>query len=173
MTGINVNSSALSKSPSDKQSAGCKKKKASVKPEGTLSKDNVVNELDGPNDGENQPKKLMQGQPKSEFDSKRGDSESVEETLSEESQDFRKNKEKRSLKEGSLKDNIIENNDPFALTPLPQGTAVTAIGDTDLQQGDVGNALQFLEFCMVFGKASNSLPIKFYYGILLKIFYTH
>ncbi|XP_004233500.2 uncharacterized protein [Solanum lycopersicum] len=152
MTGINVNSSALSKSPSDKQSAGCKKKKASVKPEGTLSKDNVVNELDGPNDGENQPKKLMQGQPKSEFDSKRGDSESVEETLSEESQDFRKNKEKRSLKEGSLKDNIIENNDPFALTPLPQGTAVTAIGDTDLQQGDVGNALQFLEFCMVFGK---------------------
>ncbi|KAH0717263.1 hypothetical protein KY285_013294 [Solanum tuberosum] len=149
---INVNSFALSKNPSDKQSAGCKRKKASVKPDGTLSKDNVVNDLDGPNDGEKKPKKLMQGQPKSEFDSKRGDSASVKETLSEESQDFRKNKEERSLKEGSVKDNIIENNDPFALIPLPQGTAVTAVGDIDLQPGDVGNALQFLEFCMVFGK---------------------
>lgn len=154
-----MNSFALSKNPSDKQSAGCKRKKASVKPDGTLSKDNVVNDLDGPNDGEKKPKKLMLGQPKSEFDSKRGDSASVKETLSEESQDFRKNKEERSLKEGSVKDNIIETNDPFALTPLPQGTAVTAVGDIDLQPGDVGNALQFLEFCMVFGKASNLIPI--------------
>lgn len=112
---------------------------------------NAVNDLDGPHDGEKKTKTLMQVHPESEFDSKRDAVTSAEETLSEESQDFRKKKE-RSVKESSVKDKIIENNDPFALTPLPQGTGVTAVGDIDLQSEDVGNALQFLEFCVVFGK---------------------
>ncbi|MCD9644926.1 hypothetical protein HAX54_033457 [Datura stramonium] len=112
---------------------------------------NVVNDLDGPHDGEKKTKTLMQVQPESEFDSKRDAVTSAEETLSEESQEFRKKRE-RSVKESSVKDKIIENNDPFALTPLPKGTGVTAVGDIDLQSEDVGNALQFLEFCVVFGK---------------------
>ncbi|XP_055806296.1 uncharacterized protein LOC129874929 isoform X2 [Solanum dulcamara] len=148
---INANSSALSKNLSDNPSAGCKRKKVNGKPDGTLSKDIVVNDLDGPHDGKKKPKKLMQGQPESEFGSKKGSVASVKETLSIESEDFRKIKE-RSLKEGSMKDNTIENNDPFTLTPLPQGTALTAVGDIDLQPEDVGNALQFLEFCVVFRK---------------------
>ncbi|PHU24885.1 hypothetical protein BC332_03217 [Capsicum chinense] len=151
---INVNPLDLPKNPSDKQSAGCKRKKVNEKPDDTLSKDNVVNELDGPHDGEKKQKKLMQGQPESEFDSKRGAAASAKETLSEESQDFTKNKEV-SLRECSVKDNTLAKSDLCALTPLPQGTGVTAIGDIDLQSEDVGNALQFLEFCVVFGKASN------------------
>ncbi|CAN4123600.1 unnamed protein product [Withania somnifera] len=118
---------------------------------------NVVTDLDGPRDGGKKPKKLMQSQPESEFDRTRGAVASVKETLSEESQDLEKENKDRSLKEGSLKDNIFENKDPFALTPLPQGTGVTAVADIDLQLEDVGNALQFLEFCVVFGK---TLDIK-------------
>ncbi|MCD9645683.1 hypothetical protein HAX54_034809 [Datura stramonium] len=87
---------------------------------------NVVNDLDGPHDGEKKTKTLMQVQPESEFDSKRDAVTSAEETLSEESQEFRKKRE-RSVKESSVKDKIIENNDPFALTPLPKGTGVTAV----------------------------------------------
>lgn len=152
MTDINANSSALSKNPSDKQSVGHKRKKVNEKPDGTLSKDNVVNDLDGPHDGEKKPKKLMQQLPESEFDSKRGAVALAKETLSEESQDFSKKNKERSPKEGSVKDNTTENNDPFALTPLPQGTAVTAVCEINLQMEDVGNALQFLEFCVVFRK---------------------
>ncbi|CAK8533268.1 unnamed protein product [Lathyrus sativus] len=37
--------------------------------------------------------------------------------------------------------------------PLPIGTEITKILDIELAQEDVGNALQFLEFCRVFGKA--------------------
>ncbi|XP_058773268.1 uncharacterized protein LOC131647387 isoform X2 [Vicia villosa] len=37
--------------------------------------------------------------------------------------------------------------------PLPIGTEITKILDIDLAPEDVGNALQFLEFCRVFGKA--------------------
>lgn len=135
------------------------KQKGSTKVNGKISSPNkkrpensVVNDLDGPHDGEKKPKKLMQGQPESEFDSKRGAVASVKETLSEESKDLGKENKERSLKEGSVKDNITENKDPFALTPLPLGTGVTAVADIDLQSEDVGNALQFLEFCVVFGK---------------------
>ncbi|KAF3671469.1 putative tyrosyl-DNA phosphodiesterase 2-like [Capsicum annuum] len=133
---INVNPLDLPKNPSDKQSAGCKRKKVNEKPDDTLSKDNVVNELDGPHDGEKKQKKLMQGQLESEFDSKRGAAASAKETLSEESQDFTKNKEV-SLRECSVKDNTLAKSDLCALTPLPQGTGVTAIGDIDLQSEDI------------------------------------
>ena len=135
---------------------GHKRKKVNEKPDDILSKDDVVNDLDRPHDGENKPK--------SEFDSKRGDVASVKETLSEECQYFIKNNKERYLKEVSVKDDTT-------LTPLPQGIVVTAIGDIDFQPEDVGNALQFLEFCVVFGKASNLIPIKFYYGILFNIFW--
>ncbi|RZB70907.1 uncharacterized protein LOC114381176 isoform X1 [Glycine soja] len=37
--------------------------------------------------------------------------------------------------------------------PLPPGTELTEILDTELPPEDVGNALQLLEFCRVFGKA--------------------
>ncbi|CAI8583080.1 unnamed protein product [Vicia faba] len=37
--------------------------------------------------------------------------------------------------------------------PLPIGTEITKILDIELAPEDVGNALQFLEFCRVFGKA--------------------
>ncbi|XP_050906505.1 uncharacterized protein LOC127120140 isoform X2 [Lathyrus oleraceus] len=37
--------------------------------------------------------------------------------------------------------------------PLPMGTEITKILDIELAPEDVGNALQFLEFCRVFGKA--------------------
>lgn len=36
--------------------------------------------------------------------------------------------------------------------PLPMGTEITKILDIELAPEDVGNALQFLEFCRVFGK---------------------
>ncbi|WJX70807.1 hypothetical protein P8452_54875 [Trifolium repens] len=38
-------------------------------------------------------------------------------------------------------------------TPLPPGTEMTKILDIEFAPEDVGNALQFLEFCRVFGKA--------------------
>ncbi|KAJ8550072.1 hypothetical protein K7X08_033779 [Anisodus acutangulus] len=115
------------------------------------SENNDVNDLNGPNDGKKKPKKLMQGQLESKFDSKRGAVASAEEVLSEESQDSKKNKE-ISVDEGPVKDKTIENSDPFALTLFLQGTGLTAVGGIDLQSEDVGNALQFLEFCAVFGK---------------------
>ncbi|XP_058773271.1 uncharacterized protein LOC131647390 [Vicia villosa] len=37
--------------------------------------------------------------------------------------------------------------------PLPTATEITAILDIELRPEDVGNALQFLEFCRVFGEA--------------------
>lgn len=60
----------------------------------------------------------MQGQPKLEFDSKSGIVTSVKETLLEECQEFIMIKKGRSLKKSCMKDNIIENNNPFAFTPL-------------------------------------------------------
>lgn len=36
--------------------------------------------------------------------------------------------------------------------PLPMGTEITKILDIELAPEDVGNALQFLEFCRVFEK---------------------
>ncbi|KAK3035233.1 hypothetical protein RJ639_033867 [Escallonia herrerae] len=36
--------------------------------------------------------------------------------------------------------------------PIPQGTELTAVAGIDLPLEDVGNALQFLEFCAAFGK---------------------
>lgn len=36
--------------------------------------------------------------------------------------------------------------------PLPTATEITTILDIELRPEDVGNALQFLEFCRVFGK---------------------
>nr|XP_016439054.1 PREDICTED: uncharacterized protein LOC107764996 [Nicotiana tabacum] len=193
---LNMRPSHLSKSPSSKQSVGCKRKEVNGKPNGRLSlkennplgrgkskrikqegatevngkinshnkrksENNEVKDLgvqnipsseDSPHGGENKPKKLMQGQPRSKFDSKRGTVASAKETLLEKSQDSRKSNKERSVKEGSVKDNTIENNDPFALTSLPQGAGLTAVGGIDLQSEDVGNALQFLEFCVVFGK---------------------
>ncbi|XP_006346924.1 uncharacterized protein [Solanum tuberosum] len=63
-------------------------------------------------------------------------------------------------KSGSRKKINISNNEEIIVSSensekencIEEGTAVTAVGDIDLQPGDVGNALQFLEFCMVFGK---------------------
>ncbi|OIT21514.1 PREDICTED: uncharacterized protein LOC109218827 [Nicotiana attenuata] len=117
-----------------------------------LGVQNIPSSEDSPHGGEKKPKKLMQGQPRSNFDSKRGAVASVKETLLGKSQDSRKNNKERSVKEGSVEDNTIENKDPFALTSLPQGTGLTAVGGIDLQSEDIGNALQFLEFCAVFGK---------------------
>ncbi|KAK3033855.1 hypothetical protein RJ639_034273 [Escallonia herrerae] len=43
--------------------------------------------------------------------------------------------------------------------PIAQGTELTAVAGIDLPLEDVGNALQFLEFCAAFGKCSvDSLP---------------
>ncbi|XP_063948900.1 uncharacterized protein LOC108221034 isoform X2 [Daucus carota subsp. sativus] len=39
--------------------------------------------------------------------------------------------------------------------PLPHGTELITIGDLELPPEDVGNALQFLEFCAAFGKNLN------------------
>ncbi|KAK1357518.1 Zinc-finger domain of monoamine-oxidase A repressor R1 [Heracleum sosnowskyi] len=39
--------------------------------------------------------------------------------------------------------------------PLPHGTELITIGDVELPPEDVGNALQFLEFCAAFGKTLN------------------
>ncbi|KAK4360568.1 hypothetical protein RND71_019520 [Anisodus tanguticus] len=112
------------------------------------SENNDVNDLNGPHDGKIKPKKLMQRQLESKFDSKRGAVASAEEVLSEESQDSKKNKE-ISVDEGPVKDKTIENSDPFALTLFLQGTGLTTVGGIDLQSEDVGNALQFLEFCAI------------------------
>ncbi|XP_060193774.1 uncharacterized protein LOC132623090 isoform X1 [Lycium barbarum] len=143
MIDVNVNPSYFSKNPSDKQSAGCKRKKVNEK-----------------------PKKIsLLGKEKSKRVKQEGSTEvngtisspnkkrSAEETPSEESQDSGKNNKERSVsvEEDSVKDNTIEN-DPFALTSLPQGTGLTAVGGIDLQSEDVGNAFQFLEFCAAFGK---------------------
>jgi len=38
--------------------------------------------------------------------------------------------------------------------PFPLGTEMTKISDIEFAPEDVGNALQFLEFCKVFGKVS-------------------
>ncbi|KAL0332495.1 UNVERIFIED_CONTAM: Cell division cycle-associated 7-like protein [Sesamum calycinum] len=44
---------------------------------------------------------------------------------------------------------------PTADIPLPVGTELTSVNGIDVRAEDVGNALQFLEFCYVFGKASD------------------
>ncbi|CAA2984301.1 Hypothetical predicted protein [Olea europaea subsp. europaea] len=46
----------------------------------------------------------------------------------------------------------LQNADLHADNPLPQGTELTTVRGIDLQPEDVGNALQFLEFCATFGK---------------------
>lgn len=53
--------------------------------------------------------------------------------------------------------NFLKNHDLgfHADIPLPEGEAVNNVAGIDLQPEDVGNAFQFLEFCAVFGKASN------------------
>lgn len=43
--------------------------------------------------------------------------------------------------------------------PLPEGTELTSVAGIDVCAEDVGNALQFLEFCSVFGKASDFVYI--------------
>ena len=40
---------------------------------------------------------------------------------------------------------------------LPLGTELLSIGNAELPQKDVGNALQFLEFCAAFGKVPEVL----------------
>ncbi|XP_074376183.1 uncharacterized protein LOC141717863 isoform X2 [Apium graveolens] len=45
--------------------------------------------------------------------------------------------------------------DVFVDIPLPQGMELTTIGEVELPPEDVGNALQFLEFCATFGKTLN------------------
>jgi hypothetical protein len=50
-------------------------------------------------------------------------------------------------------------------TPLPPGTEMTKILDIEFAPEDVGNALQFLEFCRVFGKVW--LRIVFLFGCLI------
>ncbi|CAI9758388.1 unnamed protein product [Fraxinus pennsylvanica] len=46
----------------------------------------------------------------------------------------------------------LQNADLHAYIPLPQGTELTTVGGIDVQPEDIGNALQFLEFCATFGK---------------------
>ncbi|KAJ6434900.1 hypothetical protein OIU84_000193 [Salix udensis] len=41
---------------------------------------------------------------------------------------------------------------------LPQGTCLTAVAGIELPPENVGNALQFLEFCASFGKVLDSYP---------------
>lgn len=38
---------------------------------------------------------------------------------------------------------------------LPMGTDLTSVADIDMRAEDVGNALQFIEFCSVFEKVSD------------------
>ncbi|KAL2498430.1 Zinc-finger domain of monoamine-oxidase A repressor R1 protein [Abeliophyllum distichum] len=47
---------------------------------------------------------------------------------------------------------ILHNADIHAEILLPQGTELTTVGGVDVRPEDVGNALQFLEFCATFGK---------------------
>lgn len=42
--------------------------------------------------------------------------------------------------------------DIVEIIPLPTGSEITKISDIEFSPEDVGNALQFLEFCRVFGK---------------------
>ena len=37
---------------------------------------------------------------------------------------------------------------------LPQGTELTNLAGIDMPSGDIGNALQLLEFCETFGEVS-------------------
>lgn len=58
----------------------------------------------------------------------------------------------------TVNDNIIlkhHNADLQAEIPLPVGIDLKSMAGVDVQREDVGNALQFLEFCAVFGKASD------------------
>ncbi|KAL2247037.1 UNVERIFIED_CONTAM: hypothetical protein Sindi_2556000 [Sesamum indicum] len=52
---------------------------------------------------------------------------------------------------------VLEQQDAdfHAEVPLPVGTELNSVAGIDVHTEDVGNALQFLEFCAVFGKASD------------------
>nr|GMC62609.1 Cell division cycle-associated 7-like protein [Ipomoea batatas] len=46
----------------------------------------------------------------------------------------------------------IKNENLNPVIPLPEGIGLTAVAGADLPQEDIGDALQFLEFCAAFGK---------------------
>lgn len=50
-------------------------------------------------------------------------------------------------------------NKSIGADPLPQGKELTTVAGADLPPEDVGNALQFLEFCATFGKASDLFSV--------------
>ncbi|KAK4347948.1 hypothetical protein RND71_034287 [Anisodus tanguticus] len=155
---VNVNPSELSKNLSDKQYAGCKRKEVNEKPDGgILLKKNCLC-------GKKKSKRIKkEGSTEvngkiSSPNKKRSENNDVNDLDG--PNDGKKKPKKlmqgeRSVEQGPVKDKTNENNDSFALTPLPQGTGLTAVGGIDLQSEDVGNVLQFLEFCAVFGKANS------------------
>ncbi|XP_019173164.1 PREDICTED: uncharacterized protein LOC109168561 isoform X4 [Ipomoea nil] len=53
---------------------------------------------------------------------------------------------------GDATDLDIKNENLNPVIPLPEGIRLTAVAGTDLPQEDIGDALQFLEFCAAFGK---------------------
>lgn len=63
-------------------------------------------------------------------------------------------KPKKSRREG-LDENGDGLNHENAECLLPVGTDLTSVADIDMRAEDIGNALQFLEFCSVFEKVSD------------------
>nr|GLL19246.1 uncharacterized protein LOC109168561 isoform X4 [Ipomoea trifida] len=53
---------------------------------------------------------------------------------------------------GDVTDLDIKNENLNPVIPLPEGIGLTAVAGADLPQEDIGDALQFLEFCAAFGK---------------------
>lgn len=72
-----------------------------------------------------------------------------------------KKTKKQDICGASIKDNKnrlqSRSRDVCVDIPLPQGTELIAIGEVELPPEDVGNALQFLEFCTAFGKVPSVL----------------
>ncbi|GAB4831752.1 hypothetical protein Ancab_005764 [Ancistrocladus abbreviatus] len=69
-------------------------------------------------------------------------------------------KQDANPKESGIRQEVVEeevniHSDNAALRveiQLPQGTEITTVGEIDMSPKDVGNALQFLEFCTTFGE---------------------